>query len=505
MLAFVSFCAIPECDKIFWICCTIDTMPATINILFLASEAEPFIKVGGLADVAGSLPLALRSLPSQTTHGIPIDVRLVLPLHRANRAESTTMRPVSQFTVFRRGGSIPAQVFETTLNGMPVYFITGDLFTTSKSVYSQDPAPDREKYAFFSMAALEMVRHMDWQPDIIHANDWHTALALYALRSRRTDPVLSRIRTALTLHNLPYMGGEGGDTLSAYGLTPLTDNALPEWARSFLLPLGLWAADSVIPVSPTYAREILTPDFGCGLESFLRDRSQSVTGILNGIDLASWDPATDKDIPMHFAIETLSRRVVNKSALQREVGLPEDARVPLLAMVGRIDRQKGIDLAFEALRQVSGRPWQFVLLGSGDPVLENIASALEKEFPNRVRAVIRYDAALSRLIYAGADMLLMPSRYEPCGLAQMIAMRYGCVPVVRATGGLKDTVEEGRTGFLFEKDSSENLSEAIQRAFGVFINPDRWQRYQRNAMGEDFSWSKSARQYALLYRALTSS
>ncbi len=480
-------------------------MSASIKILFLASEAEPFIKVGGLADVAGSLPLALRSLPPQATHGIPLDVRLVLPLHRSSRAESATMRPVAQFTVFRRGGSIPAQVFEIALNGMPVYFINGDLFSTSKSVYSQDPAPDREKYAFFSLAALEMLRHMDWQPDIIHANDWHTALALYALRARRTDPVLARIRTALTLHNLPYMGGEGADTLSAYGLTPLTDDALPQWARTFLLPIGLWAADSVIPVSPTYAREILTPEFGCGLESFLRERSQSITGILNGIDVASWDPSTDKEIPMRFTAETLNRRLVNKAALQKAVGLPEDARFPLLAMVGRIDRQKGIDLTFDALRQSSGRPWQFVLLGTGDPALENIATALEKEFPNRVRAALRYDAALSRLIYAGADMLLMPSRYEPCGLAQMIAMRYGCIPVVRATGGLKDTVEEGRTGFLFEKDSADNMSEALQRAFGVYVNPEKWQRYQRNAMGEDFSWPKSARQYAMLYRALTSS
>ena len=476
-------------------------MPASINILFLASEAEPFIKVGGLADVAGSLPFALRSL----TQGLPLDVRLVLPLHRSSRAESATMRPVAQFTIFRRGGSIPAQVFEITLNGMPVYFIKGDLFSTSKSVYSQDPAPDREKYAFFSLAALELLRHMDWRADIIHANDWHTALALYALRARRTDPVLARIRTALTLHNLPYMGGEGADTLSAYGLTPLTDNALPQWARTFLLPLGLWAADSIIPVSPTYAREILTPEFGCGLETFPRDRSQSITGVLNGIDMASWDPATDKEIPMHFTAETLNRRLVNKTALQKAVGLPEDARFPLLAMVGRIDRQKGIDLTFDALRQLSGRPWQFILLGSGDPALENIATALEKEFPNRVRAVIRYDAALSRQIYAGADMLLMPSRYEPCGLAQMIAMRYGCVPVVRATGGLKDTVEEGRTGFLFGKDSADDLMEAIQRAFGVFANLDKWQRYQRNAMSEDFSWLKSARQYAMLYRALTSS
>lgn len=480
-------------------------MPDSLKILFLASEAEPFVKVGGLADVAGSLPLALRSLPLRATYGIPLDVRLVLPLHRMNRTDSATMRPIAKFPVARLGGSITSQVYEITLNGMPVYFIDGDLLSASKSVYSQDPAPDRDKYAFFSLAVLEMIRHMDWQPDIIHANDWHTALAIYALRTLRGDPSLAHIRTVLTLHNLPYMGGDGGDTLLSYQIPPMADSILPQWACTFLLPLGLWAADSIVPVSATYAREILTAEYGCGLEAFLRERSQSITGILNGIDITSWNPSQDKEIPRNFTSDTLPRRLVNKAALQKTVGLPEEARFPLIAMVGRIDRQKGIDLAFDVLRMIGGSPWQFVLLGTGDPVLENLAIALEREFPNRVRAVIRYDAALSRLIYAGADMLLMPSRYEPCGLAQMIAMRYGCIPIVSATGGLKDTVEEGRNGFLFAKDSTVEMFEALQRALGVYRNPEKWQRYQRSAMSEDFSWSKSARQYAMLYHALTSS
>ena len=480
-------------------------MSNSLNILFLASEAEPFVKVGGLADVAGSLPLALRSLPLQATYGIPLDVRLVLPLHRLSRTDAETLRPVARFPISRRGGNITAQVHEVALNGMPVYFVNGDLLSASKSVYTQDPASDRDKYAFFSLAVLEMIRYMNWKPDIIHANDWHTALAVYALRTLRDDPSLARIRTALTLHNLPYMGGEGGDTLSSYGIPPDKENNLPEWARTFLLPLGLWAADSIIPVSPTYAREILTSEYGCGLEAFLRERSQSITGILNGIDVSAWNPSQDKEIPRNFTIDTLPRRLMNKAALQKTVGLNEDARFPLIAMVGRIDRQKGIDLAFDALRATSGSPWQFVLLGTGDPALENLSIALEKEFPDRVRAIIRYDSALSRLIYAGADMLLMPSRYEPCGLAQMIAMRYGCIPVVSATGGLKDTVEEGRTGFLFEKDSVDEMANALQRALGVYRNPEKWQRYQRSTMSEDFSWSKSARQYAMLYHALTSS
>lgn len=479
-------------------------MSTSIHVLFLASEAEPFVKVGGLADVAGSLPLALRSLPPQATHDVKLDVRLVLPLHRTNRDESTTMHPVAEFSVHRMGGRIPTQVFATTLNGMPVYFISGDPLTRASGVYSIEPAPDRDKYSYFSLAALELRRHLDWRVDILHANDWHTALALYALRMGKQPAGANRIRTIMTLHNLPYMGGEAAGTLETYGLKPLQDGNLPTWARSHLLPLGLWASDAIIPVSPTYAREILTPEYGCGLEEYLRSRSDSITGILNGLDVNQIDPNQDESLPMRFSAETLGGRLLNKTTLQKTMGLAEDSRIPILAMVGRIDRQKGLDLAFEALRQTLPQRWQFVLLGTGDPVLENQALRLQEENPERIRVAIRYDAPLGRLIYSGADIFLMPSRYEPCGLAQMHAMRYGCVPIVRATGGLKDTVEEGRTGFLFEKEEASELAEAIGNALRAYSNPTKWERYQRNGMNMDFSWSRSARQYAIIYRALIS-
>jgi len=478
-------------------------MSATINILFLAAEAEPFVKIGGLADVAGSLPQALRALPTQDTRGVTLDVRLVLPLHRAIRAEAATLRPVAEFSVYRRGGNIPAQVFGMTLGGMPVYFINGDPISSAPSVYSTDPAQDREKYAFFSLAALELVRHLDWRTDIVHANDWHTALALYALRSLR-DPVFERVRTMFTVHNLPYMGGDGPDVLSAYDLTPVTDDSLPKWAQTQPLPLGLWSADSIIPVSPTYAQEILTPGFGCGLDPYLKTRTSSLTGILNGLDADCWNPETDQSLARRFTADGLPVRQGNKIALQKALELKEDGRVPLLVMIGRIDWQKGLDIAFEALRQITERSWQFVILGSGDPILEKAACSLQADYPDRARAVIRYDAPLSRLLYGGADMFLMPSRYEPCGLAQMIAMRYGCVPVVRATGGLKDTVQEGRTGFLFQEAMSGSMVEALERALTVYENPEKWQHIQRNGMLEDFSWPRSARQYAIKYSSLVS-
>lgn len=486
-------------------CCTIDSMTQTIKILFLASEAEPFIKVGGLADVAGSLPLALRALPDDPR----LDVRLVLPLHSVIRANNANLKPGVKFTLSRNAINIPAQVFEGELAGMPVYFIDGGPLTAATSVYSNDLAFDREKYTFFSFAALEMTQALDWQPDIVHANDWHTALALYALRGRRSDPFFAPVKSVMTLHNLPYMGGDGSEQLAAYGLSPLDDKTLPKWAQTQPLPLGLWAADVLVAVSPTYAQEILTPEFGCGLQNFLHSRADVFSGILNGLDTVSWDPRTDPAlvanfdaVPPQFGGVSLASRPPNKAALQERLGWQNDPGLPLLAMIGRIDPQKGIDIALNALRQIIDLPWQMIILGKGDASLESEAQKLEADFPGRIRAVIAYDAPLGRLIYGGADIFLMPSRYEPCGLAQMIAMRYGCVPLVRATGGLKDTVEEGQTGFLFEKAAPEALVEALRCALSTYPQPEKWQRIQRNGMAQDFSWTQSARQYRTVYQSL---
>ncbi|MBN2387889.1 MAG: glycogen synthase [Anaerolineales bacterium] len=477
-------------------------MGETLTILFLAAEAEPFYKVGGLADVAGSLPVALRGLSPKMTGGMQLDIRLVLPLHCTAQSEPQSLLRTNEFPVYRRGGSIRAQVFERDLNGVPAYFITGQPILNATSIYSADPAADREKYIFFSLAALELSRRMGWRPDIVHANDWHTALALYTLRARRGEAFFSRTAGLLTVHNLPYMGGDASDVLAAYGLAPLFEENLPSWARSQPLPMGLWAADAIVPVSETYAREILTPDFGCDLQDFLKQRANSITGIVNGVDVNAWNPLTDRRLAATFDADSLGGRLENKTALQKKMGFPIEARVPLLAMVTRVDQQKGLDLVFEALPKLAEKPWQFLLLGSGAPQLEAAARSLQAKYPERVQAVLRYDANLSRLIYGGADMFLMPSRYEPCGLGQMLAMRYGCVPVVRATGGLKDTVEEGKTGFLFARADVDEFVEALQRALGVYASQEKWRRFQRNGMKQDFSWTRSARQYATLYRCL---
>jgi starch synthase len=479
-------------------------MTATINGLFLAAEAEPYFKVGGLADVAGSLPLALRALPVEAIGEEKFDIRLVLPLHKSILKEPAALSPFIDLFVTRYGEKIPARVFETSLEGMPVYFIEGSPISNASSVYSLDSAQDREKYAFFSSAIIELIIKLDWRTDILHANDWHTSLALHALRSRN-DTVFKRIQTIITLHNLPYMGGDGTDVLSAYAMPASIDPELPEWARTQPLPLGLCSADYIIPVSPTYAKEILSPGYSCGLEGYLKKRVSSISGILNGLDADRWDPMRDQNLVTAFSMDDLSARYKNKIKIQRIFGLREDQRQPLMVMVGRIDYQKGLDIAFDTLRQLTHLPWQFIILGSGDTILEETARDLQTEFPERIRAVIRYDASLSHLLYGGADIFLMPSRYEPCGLAQMIAMRYGCVPVVHATGGLKDTVRENKTGFLFNDLTTNSMKEAVERALHLYDFPIGWKIIQKQAMNEDFSWHRSAREYGCKYRSMINS
>jgi starch synthase len=476
-------------------------MPKTINVLFLAAEADPFVKVGGLGDVGGALPRALRALAADATGGTKLDVRLVLPLHPVIRTDTAALRPAAIFSMERDGAEIPVQVFETSLDGMPVYFINGDPISSVGSVYSSNPTLDAEKYCFFSLAAIEMLKVFNWEPDVIHANDWHAALSLYSVLLKHWNNQMEKVVSVLTVHNLPFMGPDLSVQLPSFGF-PLAQSDLPYWSRSMPLPLGLWSADAIVAVSPSYGREILGKEYGCGLDEFLLTRKDQVSGILNGIDMQSFDPATDAALAQTFNAETLVQRANNKAALQEVLGLPVDPNLPLIGSVTRMDPQKGIDLVPDALRKLSDLPWQLVVLGTGDPKLEAQARRLQADFPDRVRAELKYDASLARQIYAGSDMLLMPSRYEPCGLAQMIAMRYGCVPIVRATGGLNDTVVHGQTGFLFQKASASALAGAIREALDAYPDHDHWMNMQLAGMAQDFSWANSALQYFELYQSL---
>lgn len=474
-------------------------MPQTINILFLAAEAEPFVKVGGLGDVAGSLPRALRALSPQVTGDIKLDVRLVLPLHSVIRPDS--LRPLGIYSFPRGSSEVQVEAYEGVVDGMPVYFIDGELIRASGSVYSSNNKLDAEKYVFFSLAALELPRQINWNPDIIHTNDWHTALAAYGNLVKRWDEKKRRVTSIVTIHNLPFMGPDVREILEAYGL-PLANTDLPAWARGMPLPLGLWASDAIVAVSPTYAEEILHEEFGCGLQDFLRNRSDTLHGILNGLDTVSFNPETDSALAANFNADSLSVRPRNKAALQERVGLPILPDVPLLGMVTRMDPQKGVDIALRGLRMLDKQNWQLVLLGAGDPKLESMARKLQAGMPDRVRVETRYDAKLARQIYGGADIFLMPSRYEPCGTSQMISMRYGCVPLVRAVGGLHDTVTDSETGFVFVDTKVKSFNDALRRALKLLPYHSRWEKMQKAGMALDFSWPNSARQYFELYKKL---
>lgn len=471
-------------------------MSKTINVLFLAAEADPFVKVGGLGDVAGSLPRALRALSNDD---VKLDVRLVLPYHPVVKADD--LRPLGMFSIPRGDSEVGVEAFESALDGMPVYLINGDPIRANGSVYSLDSKLDAEKYTFFSLAALALQQQINWQADVIHANDWHTAISVYGSLTRRWEEGARHVAGVITLHNLPFMGPDIRAILDGYGIK-LAQTDLPDWARVLPLPLGLWASDAIVAVSPTYGREIITPEYGSGLEEFLQTRRETISGVLNGIDVASFNPADDAALGANFDINSLEKRATNKGLLQSRLGLQVDPQIPLLAIVSRMDAQKGVDLAFTALKSMRSINFQAIILGTGDPKLEEAARALGNLFPEKIKAELRYDAGLARQIYAGADMLLMPSRYEPCGLSQMIAMRYGCVPVVRAAGGLNDTVKPNETGFVFEKAHHMSLIAAIKAGIKMFAHKEQWKKLQQAGMAQDFSWENSARKYLELYQSL---
>ena len=480
----------------------------SLNILFLAAEAEPFIKIGGLGDVAGALPEAINHI-SQLNNTTDIDIRLVLPYHYAIKQKDITTDYLGTFSVPRKTGVEECQVYTSDLASIPVYLLDGDPINQQSPVYSPDPIHDGYKFVFFSLAALWLADFLNWQVDILHGNDWHTATAIYALKTSSNLPAKVKSAKAVhTLHNLPYMGFGVQQALTDYNLPPVTDPVLPEWARHAPLPLGLLYTDRIIAVSPHYAEEILTPEFGCGLTDFLETRKTVLSGILNGLDTQKWDPQTDPAITQRFSLESLDERNKNKTALQKRFDLPEEENTPLITLVSRMDPQKGIDIALKGLSYCDDQPWQAVFLGTGDPRVENMALELAAKYPTRVRTVLKFDNQLAHQLYASADLFLMPSRYEPCGLSQMIAMRYGCVPIARATGGLVDTIEHisysvnGGTGFLFNKPYPSSLAQVLDRALEFYKNKKAWRKIQINGMQKDYSWEKSALKYISVYKDL---
>ncbi len=477
-------------------------MAKKLKVLFIAAEAAPLVKVGGLGEVAGALPPALRSLPEKP------DVRLVIPKHKQVELGKRTLNLAAEFQIRHKKGKLGVKAWETKVGNTPVYLIDSEPIRKAGMVYSSDDQLDGYKYTLFSLSALELAKQLNWVPDVIHAHDWHTALAVYALKTTlKEDELFTNTKTLLTIHNLPYLGTGAGPAVKEFGLPAAENSALPWWAQDMPLPMGLLTADKINTVSEGYAKEILTEAYGTGLNEFLATRKKDLSGILNGIDIQSWDPATDKALAVNYSVDSMAPRKENKPALLKELGLNPDPKIPLLAFIGRMDHQKGIEIALEALQHSKDESWQAVFLGTGDPEIEKWTLALANEFPGRVAAVVQFDSDLARRIHAGADIMLIPSRYEPCGLIQMSAMRYGCVPLARATGGLRDTItdlkdsKEG-TGFLFNETTPEAMTKALKRALKAYADRRRWPHIQKRGMKQDFSWARSAQKYLDLYRSL---
>lgn len=463
----------------------------------VAAEAAPLAKVGGLADVVGSLPRALAALGHE--------VRIVIPAYGS--IDWTRFQPklAATFPVHTTSGDQLAEIWETAIGEIPAILVGGPPIPKDRWIYGRSIAEDGPKFVFFSLAALWAAEALRWKPDVVHAHDSHTGAAVWWLATEgRENPYFRDVASVFTIHNLPYAAQGAGQFLGDYKVRRSDAlNALPEAFRDSLMGIGILGADMLSTVSPTYAREILGSEGGFGLDGVLRLRQDRLSGILNGIDTDSWNPATDPDLVRNFDASALARRSQNKVALQDEAGLEKDARMPLLGVVSRLVKEKGFDIASAAVRRWLDRGGQFVLLGTGDPTLEHEFAQFEMRYPHRASVRLRFDARYARRIYAGADALLIPSRYEPCGLAQMIGMRYGCVPVARRTGGLADTVvdsgDPGGTGVMFDEFHAWALWDALERALKVYAQRAKWEELQKNGMSRDFSWAKSAAEYAALY------
>ena len=473
-----------------------------LKILFLAAEALPFVKVGGLADVAGSLPQAVQALGH--------DVRLMIPRYGAIRSDRFHLEKIGDsFPIPVGPGTEHVHLVGSTLDEkVPVYLVWDEHYFSSRDqVYGFED--DAQRFAVFGRGGLAALRSLDWKPDVIHTNDWHTGIVPTWLSTKgQQDPFYADIATLFTIHNLAYQGITGRLILTFAQMEHVKHLSVEQPGTVNWMAQGIAHADLINTVSEQYAQEILTPEMGMGLDPLLGERRDRLFGVVNGIDYERWGPATDPNIPHRFDSETLDRRAANKAALQQQARLPIRPDVPLTGMVTRLDGIKGMDLMEPVLEWLLAREGeaQFVLLGTGNPQYHEMLEQAQARFPDRMCAFLKFDDVLARRIYAGADMFLMPSRVEPCGLGQMIAMRYGCVPIVRATGGLADTVADytarrGRgTGFAFTDYTPEACQDALARALKVYRKKKAWRRLQKRGMSADFSWSASAQKYVELYR-----
>ncbi|OGD37064.1 MAG: starch synthase [Candidatus Aminicenantes bacterium RBG_19FT_COMBO_58_17] len=480
-----------------------------MKIALLASEVVPFAKTGGLADVAGALPKFLSSLG--------LELRVFVPLYRETKKRNLPLRRVIEsLELDWNGEKVSFSVWESRVGTLGFLMIERDEYFDRDFLYGtpQGDYPDNgERFAFFSKAALETLRHLNFRPDVIHAHDWQAAIALALLKFVYSqDPFFAYTRTLFTIHNLAYQGLFEKDLLGRIGLpdTLFSMEDLEFYGKVNYLKAGILYSTAVSTVSRRYSQEIQTPEFGFRLDGLLRKRRDRLFGILNGVDYADWNPATDKFIIRPFDPTYLDGKKECKKDLLRAFsldGVKEEC--PVVGMVSRLAGQKGFDIVCESLEEIFKMGAVLVVLGTGEEVFQKALRAAREKFPGSLGLKIAFDESLSHKIYAGSDMFLIPSRYEPCGLTQMYSLRYGTVPVVRATGGLDDTIQEHDpargtgNGFRFQEYSSAALLSSLKKAITVHRQKEHWRQLVQRAMACDFSWEMSAREYLRLYQRLS--
>ena len=480
-----------------------------MNVLLIASEAVPYAKTGGLADVAGALPKYLRQMGVNVSLMMPLYQKVLTGGFKLVRERATVRVSLGQ-SVYE-GAIWSTKLPETDVS---VYFIQQDTFFNRPELYGekgQDFKDNSQRFIFFSRACLEAVKVLGLKPDIIHANDWQTGLIpVYVKTLYRNDPDIGKIGTLFTVHNLAYQGLFWHWDMPLTGLPWELFNwtELEFYGKLNLLKGGLVYADCLNTVSKTYAKEIQTEELGCGLEGVLTQRRNELFGVVNGVDYSVWNPETDKLLAAQFSAGDLSGKAKCKKALQKENNLPQKATTPVVGIISRLDDQKGFDILTKGIDEVMKLGVQLVLLGTGDPKYHAMFEGIAKKYPRQTGIHLMFDNAMAHRIEAGADMFLMASRYEPCGLNQIYSLKYGTVPVVRATGGLADTIVDydapamengGATGFKFVPYTTEALVGAMKRAVGVYGRPNEWKTLVANCMKQDWSWERAAAEYVDLY------
>ena len=474
-----------------------------MRVLFAASEAHPFIKTGGLGDVMGALPKSLVKLG--------VDVRVVIPKYKNIKDElKQKLQFVKWFTVSVGWRNQYCGIFQYQYKGVIYYFIDNEYYFNRDGLYGY--FDDGERFAFFNRAVLEFIKQIDWQPDLINCNDWQTGMVPVLLNLEyKKDEFYSKIKTVFSIHNLLFKGSFSPKVLPelfGYDYMPLVNGSVELDGSVSFLKGGLNYCDQITTVSNTYAEEIKTPQYGEGLDGFLRSKSYYLMGIVNGIDYEEFNPQDDKLIFKNFNINSIDNKVQNKLSLQRELGLPQKKDTPMIGLISRLTHQKGCDLIVNMIDRLLQRDIQLVILGTGDYWYEETFKNLQYRYPDKVSANIKFDNTLAHKIYAATDMFLMPSLFEPCGLGQLIALRYGSIPIVRETGGLKDTISPYNqyngvgNGFGFKNFNSNELMQIIEYALTIYNDKNAWNNIIRQAMNSDNSWEKSAMQYKWLYEGV---